>query len=100
MRTILVAALMLGASGTCNPPVANPPPGPIDIPDSGDDAAPEPTPDTNCEVAWTVMVDAECSPPEGHSAWLSACSKLSSDAVGCVMTVESCAAMRACLETP
>jgi hypothetical protein len=89
---------MLLASGTCNPPVANPPSGPIDIPGDGGEeaAAPVNDPQTQCEVAWSVAADAECPPSMGHDAWLAKCLAFTQGEVDCVIVAESCLALRSC----
>jgi hypothetical protein len=93
---LALALLMAAAAGTCNPPVAHPPPGPIDIPDSGDSGAPVTDPPTQCEVAWAVMADAECAPAGGHDGWMAACVNYPQPTIDCVMTAESCSTMRNC----
>lgn len=103
MRLAILGALL---AATCNPPLPSPTPDPIPypIPDGGGDdtSSTEPAPgipQDPCNEAWAVMADAECPPAEGHEAWLVACAKLPSTTLRCVMTVESCAGMRECLET-
>lgn len=88
---------MLLASGTCNPTVPNPSPGPIEIPDSGNDSAvPVNDPQTQCEVAWSVAADDECPPSMGHDAWLAKCVRFTQDEIDCVVAAESCLALRSC----
>lgn len=105
MRHLLVAALL--AAATCrqqSSPAPTPDPVPFPVPEptatADDDAGPPPDlPEEPCGMAWATMADAECAPAEGHDAWLAACAKLPTEALRCVMTVDSCAEMRACLES-
>lgn len=95
MKLLLLTALLW--SGTCNPVVANPPPGPIDIPDDGADAAaPVTDPATQCSVAWAMMADAECAPATGFDAWMKACANYPQTDIDCAMLAKSCAALRDC----
>jgi hypothetical protein len=109
VRALLFAALLAATCQHGDPTGTGPtpPPVPWPVPDGGDDSGepvvtPAPVPDpsapeTQCETAWAVQADAECAPAIGHDASLTKCSKLPTATVACVMSVESCAAMRNCL---
>ncbi len=90
MRYLLAAALLAATCQRQPVPVPTPEPAPTETT--------EPTSGDPCEVAWTVQADAECAPAAGHDEWLKRCGLLPVSVVDCVMRVESCAYMRACLE--
>lgn len=96
---ILAGLALLAATCTKPAPSPQPIPDPIPypIPNGGDDAgAPVTDPPTQCEVAFSVMVDAECPPATGHDVWMAKCVTFPQATIDCVMTVESCASMRNC----
>lgn len=96
MRLLVLAAL----AATCNGPAPSPKPTPEPVPYPIPEDAGSPAPETDCDLAFDTMADAECPPVEGHAAWLKRCASVSERAVLCVISAKSCAATRACLETP
>jgi hypothetical protein len=70
---------------------------PEPFPEGVETAAPVNDPNTQCEVAWSVMADAECAPAKGHDDWMKRCLDFPQPTIDCVMTVESCAYMRNCI---
>lgn len=95
MKALFAAALL--ASTCLTPP--KPGPGTTPEPEPTEEPAPPPASEP-CEAAWDVQADAECPPAVGHDEWLRQCSKLPTSILDCVMRVDSCAYMRACLEQP
>lgn len=100
MKLLLVAALLAATCQRQPSPAPSPDPGTV-IGEVEDAGTPEPSaPEVQCETAYAVMADAECAPANGHDGWMADCAKVSAEALGCVMSAESCAAARACLEKP
>lgn len=100
MRLALLAALLAANCQHPNPTGTGTPTPPDPVtdlpPDGGDASGPVTDPPTQCEVAWSVMVDAECAPATGHEVWMKKCVNYPQATIDCVMTVESCASMRNC----
>jgi hypothetical protein len=90
----VLAATCRHADPTGTGPI--PPPDPVTDFPPDDASAPVNDPPTQCEVAWSVMSDAECAPATGHAAWMAKCVKFPQPTIDCVMTAESCATMRNC----
>jgi hypothetical protein len=94
VKVFFAAALL---ASTCLTP---PKPGPVVTPEPEPTEEPAPTASDPCEEAWDVQAEAECPPAAGHDEWVRQCLKLPTSILDCVMRVDSCAYMRACLEQP
>lgn len=100
MRILAAFAVLAATCQHGDPTGTGTPPSPDPVtdfpPDSGDASAPVNDPPTQCEVAWSLMVDAECAPATGHDVWMNKCVNYPQATIDCVMQVESCASMRNC----